>query len=562
MSRRKWFRPNGTVAQTRATRIRWGDTNVPVSTGLTRGQYHKRIQECKDRVMQHSPWVQVSRTTRVRDVSQALALLAMDHFDSVMVVGHSTLSYHAIAHKRIKYADDNITSEWGIAEGEPYQTVWDECDGRSCYKGDDASIKNMPKDWGSTTIGGVWGQWFKNGHLHHSPYCNIATIISGEGCHSPIVKHFAMKQMSMLCQLKKLVFWSQKLQCWILMKNESDSCFDWVFETSITGLIGHSGLYFLHGVTKMCQGDPYGVPYNRKLLKQLFITDIDPSHYSIDLDEWKQERKSGFVLTTPEIHTFQAKLASKEFVKCYREAESKGKEDKFEDLSYCTKIRRQIANDFGICVAGNNSFKWYYNLITDFFHAFNNYVLYQIKGIGIGMHGMNKYSCDVSSDCMSKMGLKFVTKSYNKYLDENPRGNLEKDWHFTSNGDGFKMICAQLYHVTNAAGWVEHEILEAKLADNKIEDIINGHGELTDDNVDMSIFIPTMKLAAYYTAHKYLRRGWAGIWSSKITPGINGDLSPQAKEIKQNFRKGFNIQLEYIEETVCVIYCGYVAIFL
>lgn len=530
----------------RAQPMTWGDTNVQISTGLTRQQYIERQQQCYDRLEKECKWTQVNKSSRVRNACEALALLASDHFDSPRVIGLSTMHHSLVDKSEITQADE--PNEWGIREGEPF-IVMDSSHSRSGYKSDDGNMANWPMVVENVSLGGIWGFFFTDGLLAHSRYSSMATIISGEGCHSSLVKRESRKQMSDLSLLEKLVFWSNIHQCWMCLRHSNKCCFDWVFESAVSGLMGHSGNHCLHGITQMFEGNPYAIPFNIGLLKKIFLEDIDPSNYNIDYEEWRTNKKSGFVLTTPEIHDYEKNLFYEKYLEKLQEAQSQKKLHLFNNAEYRRKICCEIANSESICVVEHNPYPWRYNLSTDYFHCFCSYNLYQLKVLGLEMHSVNKFSMEDSTTCIKDMGIKFVTKSYEKYLTNNRSANLDKDWNFTSNGHGYKMICSQLGFAQTEAGWVEHKNLETKLSDISVANVIEGDYA----NVDLSLFLPTLKLAAQYCAHKWLRRAWGGIWSSTTEVGIDGSLSESVKEIKHNFRKGFNMLITFSQETVCLI---------
>ena len=527
---------------------RWGDTDAIVSTGLTRTEYEQCRKEEIDRINQYSPWKQISQTTRVRDAPSALALLAMDHFDSIRVVGTSNMCHSMIDNNDKLIADSRDAMQWDIVEGEPFMEIQKDC--RSGYKGDDADMQNWPTEADSISLCGVWGFFWRAGLLAHSRYSNIVTLISGEGCHSPIVKKEAMKQMTDLCNLKKLVFWSNMAQCWICMYHRTKCCFDWPFECSVTGLLNHGGIHPFHGLKEIDNGVPLAIPFNYKLMKHIFKCDIDPRNYNINFREWQTSKKSGYVLTTPEIHWYEQQIAKTQWLKCIRDARAKNDLEKFNDIHKCQEMKRAICAQESICVVDVSRYKWRYNLCTDFFHCFNSYMLYHIKTLGMRMHCLCHYDRSESIACIQEMRLPFVTKSYKKYIDNNRGGKIEKDWCFNSNGHGYKLICEFINESWCEAAWIEHDIIEDSLDDYSLEEI-NTNANV---NIDISLFIPTLKYAACYVAHKYLRRAWGGIWSSTTSTSQDGELSNEVKEIKHNWRKGFNILMTFVEETVCIYY--------
>ena len=277
---------------------------------------------------------------------------------------------------------------------------------------------------------------------------------------------------------------------------------------------------------------------------------MDPRNYNIDYQQWQRDRKSGFVLTTPEIHDHEQAIADEEFGNKLNEIVEKNNLDILTNKKKLQQIRCDIAKQNSICVVNDSPYYWGYNIGTDYFHCFNSYILYQIKTLGIRLNCICKFDRKKSLKCIKDMDISFVTNSYDKYLDGNRNGSLTKDWSFTSNGHGFKLICDNISYAWCEAGWQEYYKIDKQLEDIDIEDIINGNNV----NIDMSLLIQTLKLGASYTAHKYLRRAWAGIWSSTTDKCNNNELSPQIQAIKDNFRKGFSILLHFVEESVCLIF--------
>ena len=151
-----------------------------------------------------------------------------------------------------------------------------------------------------------------------------------------------------------------------------------------------------------------------------------------------------------------------------------------------------------------------------------------------------------------------MTKAIDQQLHKNKTGNINVKFHFTSNGAGYKQICSRLYFALNEASWTAHAYLQASLSDLSIEDIINT--PVSQLQIDMSLLVPTMKLAIKYSAHKWMRRGWAGFWASKYTVTAHDIIPRELTDAKYYWRKGFNMLQSCAPEMVCYdsqfIVCG------
>ena len=539
MKRCKKTLPDGTIVSNNARPMKWGDTNISISTGLTRQQYIDRKKAELSRIENNAPWEYINKFTRVRSATEALACLASDHFDSEGVVGISDLHHSLTLDIPVEIADEADARRWKIAEGDPFK-VLSQFHALSGKKSDDSPSHNWPTEIGSITMGGIWCFFWQDGILAHSRYSSMATIVSAESCHSTTVRLETMKQMSDLTNLKQLVFWSNQVACWICIPEHTSGCgYDWVFESSVCGLLGHMSIYCLHGISEIINGKPQAVPFEISTLTKIFLEDIDPSNYSINLDTWELNCYSGHVLTTPEIHDKYCEIANDRFAAKLEDARIKNQLHKFANPKYVQQIRNEIAKEEKIYVNNPNPYNWRYNLSTDYFHAFDAYIFHLLVSMGMSIHIVNRMENKASIDCIASMGIKFVSKSYEKYISSNKNRSLKKEWNLTSNGHGYKLICAQIGFAQNEAAWAEHAKIEEALDDVDLNAIINGEFA----NVDMSLFIGTLKLAAQYTAHKFLRRGWSGI----VRSTTNDELIAYTK---YNWRKGFNILRKFSEESV------------
>lgn len=385
MTRDEYFDEMGKIHVGRASRLQWGDTNVNVNIGLTREQFttckKSLLDQCK-----YAPWHDIAYLTIARDASLGVDLLATKHFNSRRFCGWSNCHYSMIT-QQPQMSDSQSATDWKIQEQEPYIALNNEW--KTCYNGDDSPMKKWPKDAHSISINGIKHLMCKDGILAHSRYNHLTTLISGLSCHSDIVRRESIKQMHQLYMKKILTLWSYEHDCWICMPHIYDSCFDWVYEATIAGLMGHSGTFPFHGICEIVEGNCNAIPYNENKLREIFKSDIDPTNYDIDLLQWKLSRKSGIVLTnTAILREHQAKARSAYSAK-YNKARNK---TKFNDKEYVKRIRREIARDQSIYVVNDEIMEWAYNMTTDFFHAFCAYINIQTKTFGIESYCVFKWS--------------------------------------------------------------------------------------------------------------------------------------------------------------------------
>lgn len=526
----------GLACHSKATRLPWGDTNVKINVGLTNKQFKKRKKQETERCANHSSWTKVPESTIVRQASEALTFLISDHWHSKSTFGHSKFNYQSVSVNNLKYATVDDATYWGIDENDPFIHVLPLL--KSGFKADDAPMPNWPTETASKTIGAIFGFFWKNGLLSHSRYSAIVTIISGEGCHSNVVRYEILTQLSDLSKISVIVFWCFNFNCWICIDHKFLCCFDWPFECSIGGFLGPTSKLPFHGLCQFIDGECLAVNFDESKLKQLFESEIPVSNFDIDFDEWTRESKSGYVLTTTKCIQYQAKRAQKCYINALAKAESDGTIERLCcNGNKLMNLRRKIAHQLCVYTIKNPICEWEYSFITDFFHAFNNYNLYTIKLLGLQTHCIFKNPTNQSKQIFSSIQIPFVLKSFEKYIDSNKSANLDVEWHFTSNGFGYKLICNKINSAINTACWIEHRKLNHYMSINNVNS--------WSDIIDMSRLIPTMKFAASYVAHKYLRRGWSILWSSTLKPN-------SMQQMKFWWRKGFYILLNFIPEVVCL----------
>lgn len=151
-----------------------------------------------------------------------------------------------------------------------------------------------------------------------------------------------------------------------------------------------------------------------------------------------------------------------------------------------------------------------------------------------------------------RIEIPFVDTSVSGYLKKNKQGRINDGYDFNSNGHGYIRICQRLNYFWNESAWIENNnYIKPKLQGYTVEDIIST--PITELQIDMKIFVPTVKLAVKYSAHKYLRRAWKGLWSSKIEYGAEGEIPQSVLLIKYFWRKGVNMLRYCAPELVCSV---------
>ena len=388
MTRDEWLDDNGCLQVARAKRKQWGATKTKMNIGLTRIEF----ENCKNKLIAdcalYAPWSNFAHLSRSRDADAAVDLLAFAHYNSRRFTGYS--NYHYTLPKEIKIADEKNSNEWGIEEGARFKTNNDKC--RSGYRGDDSPMANWPKDGESVSVNGISHLNCKDGILAHSRYTNITTLISGLSCHSPEVRKETLFQLNRLYNKKTVVIWDCYDNSWFCSKHEYKCCMDWPFETTIAGLMGHSGIHRIHGVSQIINGECVAIPFDENLLNKLFEQDISPDNYDIDLQDWRANKKSGFVLTNTDILREHQRIASAEWVNKLKTAHEKGNLKLFDNKEYRQRIRREIARKESIYVVNDELYDWAYNFTTDYFHCFDSYVCGQVKSTII-----EQYACQLWS---------------------------------------------------------------------------------------------------------------------------------------------------------------------
>ena len=306
-----------------------------------------------------------------------------------------------------------------------------------------------------------------------------------------------------------------------------------------------------HGITEFIDGIPLAVEFSIPALTKIFLEDISPDKYNIDFDEWRRDRKSGVVLTTPECMKFMRQEFEKNWSFLIKFACENGTLHLFNDDQYKQTKQREISKKLSSYVNNLSMHDWDYAMSTDLFHGFDTHIKYVVIWIMLFSHCVLKNPVEKTTAVFEAMGLPWLTKAAIEYMDSNRSRKLSVKWALTSNGHNLKLICNVLYFGFNELAWTAHEKLELQLqecSDIGIMDIVNNN--IVDVEVDMSLFIPSLKIAAQYVAHKHLRRAFSKFWSSKVEKNYGVGLPPTVRTLKYHLRKGFNVLRTFSPESV------------
>ena len=361
----EYLNDNGEMCVTKSTRKKWGNTNVLMSTGITKYMLEKRTKEILARVDAYCPMRNVSTTTRVRNVGLAFELLMTDHFNCSRATGKSECHFSMLNPLHVKEVTFEESEEWDIEEGARFidcQKNGDTLNCRSAFKADDSPFQNFPKDTNSVTVGGAWHFCWTKG-LTHSKYSNIITLVSGEGGHSDLVRYQALKQVSDMSKKKKFAIWCHIYECFVGIHNKFYACLDWCAESAIFGFFGATATFAVHGITGFIEGNPYAIDCrNLAVIRRIFETDIDPLNYDFDFEKWRTEERSGFVLTNTEI--------LKHFQQLFEEGMNNPDNNNVD--------KNQVAKNQCVWMKDYALFEWSYCMRTEIFHSFHALMHYTV----------------------------------------------------------------------------------------------------------------------------------------------------------------------------------------
>lgn len=375
MTRDEWLDNNGCLHLSRAKRKQWGQLPVKMDVGLTRGEFEACKRELLLECKHWAAWKDFAHLSRSRDAADAVDFLAYAHYNSRRYTGYSRCHYTLLNDTHL--CSESESQYWGVPVGVSINIKnfpW-----LSSFRGDDSPPRKWPTESKSITTCGIWHAMNKHGILAHSRYSHIATLVSGLSCHSKAVRRETCYQMWCLTRKQKVVIWDLYNSCWICLPHVYKNGMDWPFETTMGGLMGHSGLHRIHGVTQMIKGIPCAIPYDEKIFDQIFENEISPENYDIDLDEWRRNKKSGFVLTNTAILREMQQIAKQEWDILLDKAQRKNQLHKFENEDYVKQKRREIARKESIYVVDDELYQWLYAFTTDLFHCFDGYVCGQFK---------------------------------------------------------------------------------------------------------------------------------------------------------------------------------------
>ena len=276
---------------------------------------------------------------------------------------------------------------------------------------------------------------------------------------------------------------------------------------------------------------------------------MSPDKYDINFEEWRNERKSGVVLTTSKCIKYMQQEFNRAWENLLVKSQQAGKLYLFNDDNYCQRKAREISRKLSIYVNKVSKHDWDYNMSTDLFHGVNTQVLYSCLWLLLFSHCILLNDVSDSIEVIDSIGLPWLTKSATEYLNLNRSRSLDIPWNLTSNGHNYKLICNNLYCGYLTISWTAHDKLEKQLQESGVtfEELENNNNV----SIDMTLFVPMVKIASQYVAHKNMRRAFSKFWSS-TTDKYNGNgLPPTVEKLKYHLNKAFWNLLNFSSETVC-----------
>ena len=149
------------------------------------------------------------------------------------------------------------------------------------------------------------------------------------------------------------------------------------------------------------------------------MNDMSPDKYDINFTEWRTQKKSGFVLTTPECVKYMQKEFEHLWSLTLQEAQKNGTLHKFNDESYAQKEKCKISHKLWSYVNNVAMYDWDYAMSTDLFHGFDRHIIYVVIWVLLFSHGVMKNSIDETIAVFKSMGIPWLTKKAQEYIEKN-----------------------------------------------------------------------------------------------------------------------------------------------
>ena len=304
-------------------------------------------------------------------------------------------------------------------------------------------------------------------------------------------------------------------------------------------VLGHTSDAPFHGITQFIKGKSVYVPFDRKILTKIFLDDMSPDKYDIDYDEWKAQRKSGVVLTTADIMRDMQQKFNDAWNNLLMNANKNGTLHKFNDETFRQTQARKISHRLSIYVNNVSMYDWDYHLSTDLFHGVDTHIRNIFNWVVLFSHCVLCNNVNDTVTVVNAIGLPWLTKEVRKYLIKNRTRKWDITFEWTSNGHNLKLICNNINFAYLELAWTAHRKLEAQLIECgiTIDDIQNNQDLVL--NIDMSLLVPTLKIACQYVAHKHIRRAFSKFWCSETEMHDGVHLPPSVQILKYHLRKGF-----------------------
>ena len=375
--------------------------------------------------------------------------------------------------------------------------------------------------------------------LFHCRHSCIAILVSGKGCHCQSVIGIIRKQLIEIAELKKLTFWSSKLKCWSCYNVDFGWSSDWMFECAVFGVLSPTSDHFLHGVTYFDEGEPICVNNSRTSLFKAFETGISRENFNVNFAQKRAEKWTGYCLTNDDIVKYWSETV---FKKELKKRLVRIKESNWQRRSYRVKKRREIANWLSVPVMYAKH-AYIYKLKTELFHAFDTWQGTLFRYMIYFTHVSCEWSIRDTQKCVDEISVGYLSKQVNSWLNTVGSRDLKKTLLLRTDGTGYKKICESLPLALWRGMWLCYDIEEPIVQDY----MRNG------EEIDVSIFFPTLVFSSLWAIHYHSRRMWACMWKTFIKCPSDGSEPVEITQMYSNAESaGINIY-NYTPGMVCCL---------
>ena len=141
MIRQDYKDMDGRAVKSKATPMKWGNTNININVGFSNQQIKEQLEIESERYETYAPWNRNNWQIQYRNPIKALEILCLDHLESDCTEGYSNYHYTMVDENEIQNTTVETANEWGIPYNEPHY-VWSLPLGGSA-KGDDANVDKV-----------------------------------------------------------------------------------------------------------------------------------------------------------------------------------------------------------------------------------------------------------------------------------------------------------------------------------------------------------------------------------------------------------------------------------